>query len=500
MLGQVIPMLAAVVAIPILIRGLGAPRFGVLTLAWAAIGYFSLFDFGLTRALTQSIAARLAVNARDRELSAVAWTAIWLMLGLGTIGGITLWALAPTIVTRWLNVPPELVRESIVVFDLLALSMPLVVTTAGLRGIVEAHQQFGVATALRVPLAVFTFVGPLAVLPFSSSLVPIVAVLVAGRLATWVVHLVVCLRRYPYLRRDATIRWHVLPPLLRFGGWMTVSSAISPLMVYVDRFFIGAILPLAAVTLYVTPFELVTKLQVVPVAAIGVFFPAFASTYDRQRARTAVLFERALRGMLVLMFPLMFLLVLFAGEGLTLWVGADMARESAPVLRWLAIGMFVNTLAQAPFAVLQGAGRPDLTARLHLLELPIYAVALWWLAHRFGIVGVAVAFTMRVALDAGLLLYLACRLVPGEPAQLRRTLTTSAAALGVLALAAVVDGALLKGTLLVAALGTFGIVGWRRVVPAAEREWVRGWSRSSRRDIASPTAASDDRPTLSEVR
>ncbi|HLJ29909.1 MAG TPA: hypothetical protein VKY85_24590 [Candidatus Angelobacter sp.] len=46
LLGQLLPMAVAVVAIPPVIRGLGIPRFGVLSLAWIVIGYFSLFDLG----------------------------------------------------------------------------------------------------------------------------------------------------------------------------------------------------------------------------------------------------------------------------------------------------------------------------------------------------------------------------------------------------------------------------------------------------------------------
>ena len=49
--GQSLPLLLAVVAIPLLIRRLGVDRFGVLTLAWALVGYFGLFDLGLGRAL-----------------------------------------------------------------------------------------------------------------------------------------------------------------------------------------------------------------------------------------------------------------------------------------------------------------------------------------------------------------------------------------------------------------------------------------------------------------
>ena len=73
--GQGVPLIAALVAIPWLIHGLGADRFGVLTLAWAAIGYFSLVDLGLGRALTHAVATRLGSDRED-ELVSIGWTAL----------------------------------------------------------------------------------------------------------------------------------------------------------------------------------------------------------------------------------------------------------------------------------------------------------------------------------------------------------------------------------------------------------------------------------------
>ena len=158
--GQVLPMLAALIAIPLLIQHLGAARFGVLTLAWAAIGYFNLFDLGLGRALTQAVAVRLGTPDADVELPGVAWTTLAVMLLLGLLGGLVLASVTPWIVERGLDIPPELIGESRSVFLLLAASLPIVVTTAGLRGLLEAHQHFGAATMLRIPLALFTFVAP----------------------------------------------------------------------------------------------------------------------------------------------------------------------------------------------------------------------------------------------------------------------------------------------------------------------------------------------------
>ena len=61
LIGQIAPMLVAIFTIPVLIRVLGTDRFGVLTLAWLLVGYFSLFDLGIGRALTQLVGRKLIV-------------------------------------------------------------------------------------------------------------------------------------------------------------------------------------------------------------------------------------------------------------------------------------------------------------------------------------------------------------------------------------------------------------------------------------------------------
>src|SRR6478735_7581550 len=45
-IGQGVPILVAIGSVPLLLRGLGTERTGLLTLSWSVIGYASLFDFG----------------------------------------------------------------------------------------------------------------------------------------------------------------------------------------------------------------------------------------------------------------------------------------------------------------------------------------------------------------------------------------------------------------------------------------------------------------------
>ena len=68
-------MLVAIIAIPFLIKGLGTARFGVLTLAWMVVGYFSLFDLGIGRALTKVVAEKIGAEKED-EIPSTVWTAM----------------------------------------------------------------------------------------------------------------------------------------------------------------------------------------------------------------------------------------------------------------------------------------------------------------------------------------------------------------------------------------------------------------------------------------
>src|SRR5436189_5413217 len=65
-LGLGLPIAAAVVSIPPVIRGLGVERFGVLALGWMLMGFFALLDLGIGQATTKYIAEHLARNDRSK--------------------------------------------------------------------------------------------------------------------------------------------------------------------------------------------------------------------------------------------------------------------------------------------------------------------------------------------------------------------------------------------------------------------------------------------------
>ena len=404
LLGAGVPLLVAVVAFPLLIKGLGLDRFGVLTLAWMLIGYFSMFDLGLGRALTKLVAERLG-NGQSEDIPALIWTGILLMTFLGVLGALVVVVFAPWLVGGVLKIPPVLQEEALCASYVLAISIPIVTSTVGLRGVLEAHQVFGAVNAVRIPLGIMTFLGPLAVLPYSNNLVPVVAVLVGVRVISCVAYAVLCAKLYPVLRQSFLLDRNLIKPLLRFGSWMTVSNIISPIMVSFDRFLIGSFVSIAAVAYYTTPYELVTRLRIFPTAFAGVLFPAFSSSLRSRPEDAARLYRRGLNILLFCLFPLVLAIVTYARVGLELWVGTDFANNSFVVLQYLAVGVFVNSLATLPFSLIQSSGRADITAKIHLVEFPFYLFFILFFINKFGIIGVAFIWFLRSFFDMLILFY-----------------------------------------------------------------------------------------------
>jgi O-antigen/teichoic acid export membrane protein len=409
-IGQGAPLVVGVVTIPLLIRELGLARFGLLTIAWALLGYFSIFDLGLGRALTKMVADR-AYGIDPGKLRPMIWSALVMMLGIGIGGSVVVLLIASPLVDVVIRPSPSLRHEAITTIFWLGASLPLITVSSGLRGVLEAKQLFGWVAAVKLALGLSTFIGPVLVIPFTVSLDVIVPVLVASRVVTGLVTFALCQSIVPDLWRP-DVRPGLFPRLLRDGSWMTVSNVISPLMTYLDRFFIAGLMSLTAVTYYATPYELTTRMTIVPVSVTGVLFPAFASVHRTEPARVAWMFSRAILLMGLVWFCLCLSMIASAGYLITAWLGPEFANHSTLVMQILILAIFLNGIAFIPFALLQASGRPDVTAKLHLAELPFYLIGLIVLVHLAGIVGAAVMALLRMGIDLVLLLYFSGRLTP----------------------------------------------------------------------------------------
>ena len=475
--GQAATLTVAFFAVPLLVDGLGTARFGVLALAWVVIGYAQVFDLGIGRALIKLTSEKLGTG-RESEVPSFFWTALIGMTVLGFVMGGAVALVSPWLVGV-LNVPANLEQETLTTFWVLAGGLPLAISGAALRAHLEALQRFDLVNAVVIPASVLTYFGPVLMLQLTDSLPAVVSAVVFSRVVSWVVNALLVFRVTPAIRRELELRRDALRRLIGFGGWVTIWNVINAFLIAADRFLVGALVSITAVAYFATPYEVMTKLLVVSIALAGVFFPAFALNLEASPRRIAAIFSGGIRFGFIALFPVSLVTVAFAFEGLDLWLGGAFAENSEVVLQWLAVGVLIASLNQIGLGLVQSS-RPDLPAKLALVELPLYLGLFLLLLETYGIEGAAAAWAIRAAVEGIVLLAMVRRLSPESVAALTRMGPAAVGAAGSLLVASRLEGVGAKLALIAVLLVAFAPLAWYRILGAGERGRVMTRLRAAR--------------------
>jgi O-antigen/teichoic acid export membrane protein len=290
-----------------------------------------------------------------------------------------------------------------------------------LRGILEATQRFGTVAIVRAVSGSSIFLLPTTGVAFHLGLDGIVGLLVVSSLATAIIYLVIDLVMFPALRRPKFDRTS-LRGLFGFGGWTTLSSVAILSLLYGDRVILAARAPIATLTYYSVPYDLVTRLQVIPAAFATVLFPTFTSVLAGDPTRVRPLYLRTVRYSFLMMALPTFAAILLAHPILTLWLGSDFATRGTLVMELLAAGVLANAVAQVPANLLDALGRPDLRAKIFLALVPGYLGTAWILITYWGAVGAASGWAIRASLELCIFFVVAyslLRLSPRDIADIR---------------------------------------------------------------------------------
>ncbi|MEW6675152.1 MAG: flippase [Nitrospirota bacterium] len=404
-LGHAVPLVVGVVTIPFIVCGLGTERFGLLSLAWVVLGYFTIFDLGLGRATTKYVAEALGKGEED-QIPRLVWTAVTVQALFGLLGTIVLTSITPLLVEHVLNIPVKLVGEAKGTFYLLALSIPVILVSSSFSGVLEAKQRFDLVNAVRIPASALTFLLPLVGLMVGLHLPGIVALILASKFIALSAFVLLSFQTFPSLKRFSA-QSVLFPRLFRYGGWVTVSSVITPVFTYLERFLIASFISVGALAFYAAPYEVISRVVILPVSIAMTLFPVFSYYGVNNRVMTKEIFHRPLKYILFVMTPVSVIFVVFARQILALWLGEQFAQSSSVILQILTITFFLNSFAYVPFIAIQGVGRPDLKAKLDLVQLPIFVALCWWLIPELGLIGAALAKLWVTTFDVLCLFWMA---------------------------------------------------------------------------------------------
>jgi O-antigen/teichoic acid export membrane protein len=398
LVGSALPLVVSLATVPVYIRVIGPERYGVLLIVWALLGYFGAFDLGLSRAVANRI-AQLGPDA-PKARSQVVWTGLFISFGVGLVGGAAMILAGYLFTDRLLAISPELRHDTIASLIWLGAAVPLSNAMWLLIGSLEGQERFVLSNSVTVVATIASQALPLTLgLLTNSSVLWMLIGVAAASLLGLLVAFAVCARAVP-LGRVGGFDRSLAVGLARYGGWVMLTGFVSPILTIADRLVIGAISGVRAVTVYTVPYNLVSRIGIVPLSLARTLFPRFSLLKGND---AGLVQQRAIVALTMVLSPVSVIGMFILEPFLHLWVGGALAPQAARVGEIVLLGVFANAVASVPYTYLQGQGRPDLPAKFHLIEVVPYLLLLWAGLRYVGIDGAAWATTARMSVDAILL-------------------------------------------------------------------------------------------------
>lgn len=405
LIGGVLPLIAAAVFIPYTLKSLGNEMFGMLTLIWALIGYFSFFDMGVGRAITYQL-SKYRAEDNKLQIQVTLKSGIVLIFLAGIVGASVMFLLAPFLATKLLKVNHASQGDVLIAFEIAALGVIPTTLTGLLRGALEGLGDFASSNINKIVLGSSMFILPaLSISLNGNSLSTITSFLVVARVFASILAFLP-LRNY-LIQPNSFGEKLQFNRLLNYGMWVTITAIVGPLMVYGDRFFVGAMVGAEYLPFYSIPQEGLQRLLIIPTALSGALLP-YLTTLKREELVYS--YHQNFKKTSVFMFVLCFIVICLSYPFFAYWISPAFASSSFYVVTILTVGIWFNSIALIPYTLIHAKGNPKITAFCHLGELFFYIFILWILTDKLGILGAAIAWTLRVFLDF-ILLHSIARLI-----------------------------------------------------------------------------------------
>jgi O-antigen/teichoic acid export membrane protein len=401
---QFVQALIAFVSVPFLVHRLGNDTFGALTILWMFLGYFSFVDLGIGQGTIKYISEYLAKDERKNAATLfIAAGEVSLMLGM--LFFLLMMGMIFFNVEKLFHMPSSLYPEVHRSMFILAITFPAVILQSSFKGIIIANNRFDIYNANLALNAILQWGGAVVVTAMGGSIFLIMILTFFTKYITLFILLFYSIKLMPEISTKFLNRTEYRKILLKFGGWVSISQIIAPLLSVLERMCIGMLLPLGFVTYYSIPNDTIVRFLVIPASLVSSSYPILSqySVSIASKERAIQLYHKSISYIVYIMLLITPVLFIFGNKLLNIWLGPDLAEHCTLLFKIGAIGLFFISLAQLPNSFLQAIGKPEISAKISLFLFPFYLSSLYFFTKEYSIYGTAFVWLARVIVEVILL-------------------------------------------------------------------------------------------------
>ena len=387
--GQFVPLFVAFFTTPYVVSHLGMELFGVLTIVWVIVGYFTIFDCGLGTATTKYISESL--GSEDKlSVSKVYWTSLLLISCLGTVGVCLFCFFVPMLVARFFIVSPKLLPEVMAVATIASPLILFLLVKSVLIGAVQAYQKFGIVNIITISNITCSQLIPVWVLSRGRSLKEIIIWLLIVEFIFTLIWFAASLIIIPERKFQGFLALGVFKKFAFFSFWLLIQRIMNWIQLNIHTVLIGTLISVSVIGYYTIPYSLVCKIGLIGAGFNPVIFPAASYFNKINQEKSKRLFYTSLKFTMLVYGLACLLLFVFAKEILVLWMGQDFIK-SVFVTRLLAVSMYLGGISWILSIFIQ-INNPRFLSVFSTITTPCYLLILWFLTKKFSFNGCGYAF------------------------------------------------------------------------------------------------------------
>jgi O-antigen/teichoic acid export membrane protein len=495
-IGTISVSLAGFLTTPIILHHLGKGDFGAWALVSSIVGYTALLDLGVGLTVMRMVAER--AHLRDRtELREIASTGLAIYSAIGLVFVIAGAVAAPSLGHAF-HMSGARLHDFTVALTIFAVVIGITFPAGLYTGINQGFGRFRQQNTIVVAQSLASVAASLATVALGGGLIALAAANAAVALGAFVTKIFYAARAFGIVPSPFRVKRSMVRVLMGVSAWMFLINIANKVIWDTDSIVVGSVLGAVAVSHYAVALGPATAIRRVTEQFNTVSLTAAASMKaQRDRAGLQRLLTEGTRMVTIVIAPFFFLLLLWGGDFLRVWVGPSL-ESSASTLVVLVLGMFASSVQATSTMVLLALERQRTMAYVALAEAACNIGLSIFLAGKVGILGVALGTAIPTSITAfGFYVPYAARLLELPLTRIARRLVLPVAASGTAyAALSVVAPHIVFGSLIafcaVAGLFVLGCIAASMLLDPEERGTYIGvaqsWGRSVLRTSSSARA------------
>jgi len=391
--------------IPIYIDYLGVEAYGLIGVFALLQAWLMLLDMGMTPALSREMArfSGASLNAQSIRDLLRSIEIIWFYVAV--LIALIIWCASGWLASNWLkveNLPIDMVGKA---FSIMGVVISLrFIENIYRSGLIGLEKQV-ILNVVSIVMATMRSLGAVGVLAWISPTIDAFFVWQGiVSVVSVIIYAFILYQALPATPQSGRFSWPALLNVWRFAAGIMVVTFLSFLLMQTDKILLSRLLTLENFGYYALATVVANSLYMFAGPIDQALFPRLTAL-AAQENRTSLIATYHMGAQLITVFvgaPAI-VLMMFADVILLLWTqDVALTQMAAPLLVILSLGTLFNCLMHMPYQLQLAHGWTSLTIYVNIVGVILLVPAIFWVAPRFGAVGVAWVW---VVLNASYLLF-----------------------------------------------------------------------------------------------